>query len=141
MDVRELSKISPVTDSPWFWVLVYSAVPLVALALLSQKYAARQSQLERQYQARERVAEGDPLYSSSAQPAEDAQREPTASYKKQVNRRSYSSPNDTLISLKPLIALFLAAASCAAIMLVRQLNVAERAKGPPALDKTSHPAA
>ena len=45
----------PITDSPWFWVLVFSVVALIALGAISGQYGKRQARLERQYQARERV--------------------------------------------------------------------------------------
>jgi hypothetical protein len=48
---------APLTDSPWFWVLLFSLVGLLALVAMSPKYGRRQANIERQYQARERVAE------------------------------------------------------------------------------------
>jgi hypothetical protein len=41
------------SDSPWFWVCAFATAALVALFVMGPKYAARQSQLERQYQARQ----------------------------------------------------------------------------------------
>ena len=46
-----------VTDSAWFWILAFSLMALVALAATNGKYGRRQANIERQYQARERVAE------------------------------------------------------------------------------------
>src|SRR5262245_23050233 len=40
-----------ITDSPWFWVMLFSAMGLVALAVTAPKYASRQGRLELQYQA------------------------------------------------------------------------------------------
>jgi len=48
---------APLTDSPWFWVLLFALVGLLALAVMGPKYGRRQANIERQYQARERVAE------------------------------------------------------------------------------------
>lgn len=45
----------PVTDVPWFWVLVFSAAALVALVLIWPQYAKRQRRLEMQYQAHEEM--------------------------------------------------------------------------------------
>jgi hypothetical protein len=45
----------PITDSPWFWALMFSVVALVALVAISGQYGKRQARLERQYQARERI--------------------------------------------------------------------------------------
>ncbi len=55
---------SPLTDSPWFWLLVFSAAAAVALVLIFPRYQARQRRLEMQYLAREEIlrrrAEGEP---------------------------------------------------------------------------------
>ena len=66
----------PITDSPWFWVLLFSVVGLIALGGISGQYGKRQARLERQYQARERIrdeAVGDPArreYSTAGQHAD-----------------------------------------------------------------------
>jgi hypothetical protein len=90
---------SPLTDSPWFWVLVFSLMGLGALVAISGKYGQRQSRLERQYQARERVRED-----SMSDPA----------------RREYSSPERTLVPLWPLAVVLIAVAVGAAVMLDRE---------------------
>jgi hypothetical protein len=90
---------SPLTDSPWFWVLLFSLMGLGALAAISGKYGQRQSRLERQYQARERIAEdtvGDPAL------------------------REYSSPAGTLIPLWPLAVVLGGVAMTAGVMLMRE---------------------
>jgi hypothetical protein len=43
------------TDSPWFWVMVFSAAGLVVLAVLWPKYVQRQARLELQYRASREV--------------------------------------------------------------------------------------
>lgn len=43
----------PVTDSPWFWLLLFLCGALIALMLTGPKFSWRQPQIERQYQARE----------------------------------------------------------------------------------------
>jgi hypothetical protein len=45
------------TDSPWFWVYLFGAAALVALFLASNKFGTRQSQIEREYQARTRATQ------------------------------------------------------------------------------------
>ena len=72
---------SPITDSPWFWLLLFSLIGLGGLAAIHGKYGERQARLERQYQARDRVAD-------------DAVDDPS--------RRQYSMPGETLIPLWPL---------------------------------------
>jgi hypothetical protein len=46
-----------VLDSPWYWVYLFSAAALAALFLAGPRYAARQAQLERNYQARQRAVQ------------------------------------------------------------------------------------
>jgi hypothetical protein len=119
-----MTRQPPITDSPWLWVLVYSFVPLVLLALISivtQQYGKRQSRLERQYQARTRTAGDrtqaalpmDGAQSADVPPLDQASRGPAGG-------RPYSSADDTLISLVPLLVLFMAISCFAAVMLVRE---------------------
>jgi hypothetical protein len=70
-----------ITDSPWFWVYLFATAALIALALMGPKYAARQAQIEREFQGRQRAAQ-----SASGQ-------EPTV---------ALSSAEKTLITLRPL---------------------------------------
>ena len=41
------------SDSPWFWTYLFCTAALVGLALAAPKYARRQTQLERQFLARQ----------------------------------------------------------------------------------------
>lgn len=43
----------PLTDSPWFWGYIFATAALIALAVASPKYHPRQTQLERQFLARQ----------------------------------------------------------------------------------------
>lgn len=43
----------PITDSPWFWGYIFTTAALIALALAAPKYYSRQTQLERQFLARQ----------------------------------------------------------------------------------------
>jgi hypothetical protein len=45
------------SDSPWFWAYLFTTAALVALALIGPKYAARQAQIEREFQGRQRAAQ------------------------------------------------------------------------------------
>ncbi len=45
-----------ITDSPWYWVYLFCTVGAVALVLAGPKFAARQSQIERNYEARQVAA-------------------------------------------------------------------------------------
>lgn len=96
MDAR-----TPITDSPWFWVLVFSLMGIGALAAIGGKYGRRQAGIERQYQARERVAEAGPEGAAHTAP------------------RPYATPGETLIPLWPLAVVLGIVAIFATTMLVR----------------------
>jgi hypothetical protein len=96
-----MSSKPPVTDSPWFWVLMFSLIGIAAIVAIGGQYGKRQARLERQYQARERIAEnavGD------------------------KERQEYSSADDTLIPLWPLAIGLGAVAVGAGGMLWRERN-------------------
>jgi len=46
----------PVTDSPWFWLVVFLTAAIATLAVVSPKFARRQARLERMNETRERIA-------------------------------------------------------------------------------------
>jgi hypothetical protein len=91
----------PITDSPWFWLLLFSLMGIGALAAVSGKYGRRQAGMERQYQARERVGTAGPEGAAETSP------------------RPYATAEDTLIPLWPLGVALGAAAILATAMLVR----------------------
>lgn len=98
-----MSEQAPITDSPWFWLLLFSVVGLVALAAISGQYGKRQARLERQYQARERIRDGAIGNSAVGDPA----------------RRDYSSPDQTLVPIWPLAVVLCGLIVFAAAMLRR----------------------
>jgi len=42
----------PLTDSPWFWLRLFSYAALIVLVAIGPKYSQRQRQIELQYQSR-----------------------------------------------------------------------------------------
>ena len=50
---RQDKRKQPLTDSPWFWAYIFATAALIALAMASPKYYPRQTQLERQFLARQ----------------------------------------------------------------------------------------
>ncbi len=50
------SKRPPLTDSGWFWALMFSLMSLVAIAVIGPKWDWRQRQLEGRYLGREQAA-------------------------------------------------------------------------------------
>ena len=101
-----MSEQAPITDSPWFWVLAFSVVALIALVAISGQYGKRQARLERQYQARERVADGAVGDNAVGDP----------------ERREYASPDNTLVPLWPLAILLVGVIGFAAVMLRREFQ-------------------
>ena len=85
---------------------------LLALAVVgfSGKYSKRQAGIERQYQARERIAE-KLVAENNPQPGERID--------DQLDRRAFATPGDNLITLWPLAALLGVAALVSAAMLYR----------------------
>lgn len=53
-----ISSREPITDSPWLWFALFSAVGLAALLATGGKFGKRQAGIERKYQARAAVASG-----------------------------------------------------------------------------------
>jgi hypothetical protein len=102
----------PVTDSAWFWVLVFSLMGIVALAAIGEKYGKRQAGIERQYQARERTAEQ--VAAASKQDAAGGGAAPN-----DVRLPEYAMPGRNLIPIWPLAAALATAGVFAAIMLAR----------------------
>jgi hypothetical protein len=45
----------PITDSLWFWLVVYGSMAVVALAAIAPKHAKRQERIDRMGQARQEV--------------------------------------------------------------------------------------
>jgi hypothetical protein len=101
-----------ITDSLWFWVLVFALMGLLVLAVLDfgGKYSGRQAAIERQYQARERVAE---KLTAENNP-QDIPR-----IDDQSARRPFATPGNNLITLWPLAVLLGIVAIVAAAMLYR----------------------
>jgi hypothetical protein len=79
------SAAARLSDSPWFWLYLFSIAALAGLLLIGPKYYERQSQVERQYQAKIRASQA----ASGADPSKEM-----------------STPEATRTSLTPLIFLF-----------------------------------
>ena len=90
----------PITESPWYWALLFAVVSLAALAALSGKYGRRQAIIERKYQARQHVAGQDANASQPSTP-------------------TYSTADDPLIVVWPLAAFFGGMACVSLVMLAR----------------------
>ena len=90
----------PITDSPWLWFALFSAVGLASLVATGGKFGDRQAQVERKGQAHEAVVSGIAV-------------DQDATGRKSVeNAPDYSRPGNIKIRLAPL------AVSVGAILLV-----------------------
>ena len=109
-------ELPPVSESPWFWVLIFSLMGLLALAAIHGKYGQRQAGLERQYQARERTAEQVAATSDRATADESSQATANGS----VPVPEYALPGHNLISIWPLAVLLAVVSAAAGVMLSRE---------------------
>ena len=88
------------TESPWYWALLFSLVSLAALAALDGKYGRRQSIIERKYQARQHIARQQVATTPGSTP-------------------TYSTADDPLIVVWPLATLLGGLAAASLVMLFR----------------------
>jgi len=101
-----------VTDSVWFWLLIFSAMGAIGLTAVQRKFDVRQSEIERQGQARGRARSPDePTASSSTELGKEHESDAS---------RVYSTPGNTVLRLLPVQLLALAIAVVSAVMLVRE---------------------
>ncbi len=103
-----MSEPRPITDSPWLWFALFSAVGLTALLATGGKFGNRQAQIERKSQARAAVAEGLTI-------TQDGTGRKTA-----TNVPEYSRPGMTKIRLKPLAITLGAILAVSISMLARE---------------------
>ncbi len=100
------------TDSPWFWGLLFSVMALVSLALIAPKYDRRQGQIEGRYLGRGQLA------------AERARRaaglEPTSLAADAVAMAE--APRSRLIPLWPIAIAAAGAAAACGWMLQREIR-------------------
>jgi hypothetical protein len=133
------------TDSAWFWAMLFSCVGLLALQVIDWKYNQRQAQLERQFQGRQWAAQHGaqvqmnpqntleratpvPVVASEGQqavaiPANAESAAPKAGEPaKAATVPTYSRPGQLVISLWPLRAMAMAVLIASSMMLWRQTH-------------------
>ena len=96
------------TDSPWFWTLLFTLCATVAVLAMGGKYGRRQSTIERKYQARQRLQQ-EAILPTQAEGTSDG-RSPQA----------FSQSNSTLVPLWPLAAITFSLSLFSGFMLLRQ---------------------
>lgn len=115
------------TDSAWFWLMLFSCMSLLALQLMDWKYNERQARLERQFQGRQWAAEhGAHVEMNPAASLESRPRVPlseaviSAEGQTAVSaQQRYSQPGRLLISLWPL-RLLAGVGLCASLWMMRK---------------------
>jgi hypothetical protein len=81
----------PITDSPWLWFALFTAVGLAALLATGGKFGKRQANIENKYQARSAIASG----TLEVRDGGDGE-------KQAVGTPNYSTPDNPVIPLWPL---------------------------------------
>ncbi len=108
-----------ITDSPWFWALLFPAFGLIMLLITGGKFGKRQAGIENRYQARAAVASGQVVVDQAG------------SGKKQVTGApKYTTADDVAIPIWPLEVAMAAIAGTSGVMLWR--NRARYTVNPPA---------
>ena len=118
--MSETSPTAPITDSPWFWFALFSAVGLAALLATGGKFGKRQAGIENRYKARAAVAEGYEV-DTDATGRKSVAESP-------VDTPDYSTPNRLEIPLWPIQLTVGAILVASVVMLVRgrrKLNTGE----------------
>jgi hypothetical protein len=111
---------SHLTDSPWFYILAFSLMAMLALIAIGPKYGRRQSAMDRKYQARERIEDARMARNNSGVEARNNEL---------AERRPFATPGDTLVPLWPLAVVLLAIALFALVMLLRGRTATASAPG------------
>ncbi len=99
---------SPITDSPWLWFALFTAVGMSALIATGGKLGRRQANIENKYQARTAVATGD------------LQVEELGGQKRTRGAPEYSTPEAPEIPLWPVEVILGVLCAASIVLLVRQ---------------------
>lgn len=108
MEKTKVSKQQPITDSPWFWFMLFTTVGMSTLLITGGKFGKRQAEIERKSQARTALASGLEI-------TEDATGRKIA-----VKVPEYSRPGMTKVRLKPLLITFGIIWAVSVVMFVRE---------------------
>lgn len=82
---------TPLTDSPWLWFALFTAVGLAALLATGGKFGKRQAGIENKFQARSAIASGTLEI-----------RDNGSGEKQAVGTPNYSTPDKPMIPIWPL---------------------------------------
>jgi hypothetical protein len=99
----------PITDSPWLWFALFTAVGLAAMLATGGKFGKRQASIENKDQARSAIASG------TLEIRDDGSGE-----KRAVGTPNYSTPDKPVIPLWPLEILIGVIFAGSTAMLIRE---------------------
>jgi hypothetical protein len=91
-----------ITDSPWFWLCLFSGAALLAAAAIGPKYVKRQTGIERKFQMREHVAERRAAQNTTADDVD------------------FSPAGEIAATLWPIVVVVSSIFLASAVMLIRQ---------------------
>jgi hypothetical protein len=98
----------PITDSPWLWFAMFTAVGLAALVATGGRLGKRQANIENKYEARAGVASGR------------IQADDSVGRAAVRGAPEYSTPESTIIPLWPVEVILGAICAVSVVLLVRQ---------------------
>jgi len=98
------------TDSPWFWAMLFALMALVGIGLIAPKFDVRQRQIEGRYLGRQKAAEERARRSAGLEPVDLAV---------EAIDREVAAPN-RMVPLWTLATAAGAAAAGSAVMLRRE---------------------
>jgi hypothetical protein len=113
---------TPITDSPWLWFTLFSAVGLTTLLMTGGKFGNRQAGIERRGQARAAVGAGLTI-TQDGTGRKAAEKVP-----------EYSRPGMTKIRLQPLAITVGAILAISVAMLVRERLLLNSGRNQPRMD-------
>ena len=109
---------SPITDSPWFWVYIFSAAAAVALFVMGGKYSHRQGHIEDEYRYGTKTVAKPPADAAAAKPpASSAKTDDYGGETAPLADGPQPPTHELLISLGPLraLAIIVMIVSCLAL--------------------------
>ncbi len=110
MPDRSTAEPSRLTDSPWFWALMFAVMSLVGIALIAPKFDRRQRQVEGRFLGREQSARERERRAAGLPPTDLAA---------EARDRDEAQPG-RIVPLWTLAALAAAAAGASGVMLWRE---------------------
>jgi hypothetical protein len=115
-----MSSQGPITDSPWLWFALFSAVGLAALLATGGKFGKRQAGIERRYQARAAVASGQVKVEETG-----------TGEKRTAGAPEYTTPERPAIPIWPVEIILAVICAASFGLLLRQRLGGRRAAGVP----------